>query len=394
MDRLVLTINGGSSSLKFAVFRAGAPPARMLTGKIERVGGDGASLTLTDPGGGTDRRAVEAPDHAACVPVVADVLARHDGELVAIGHRVVHGGSAYAAPTRITPDVIAELRQLSPLDPEHLPAEISLIEAFAERHPRVLQVACFDTAFHHGLPRVATLLAVPRRYAERGVRRYGFHGLSYAYVMKELARRHGVAAARGRVIVAHLGNGASLAAVRDGAPVDTSMAFTPAAGVPMSTRTGDLDPGLVAYLARVDGKTAEAFDRMVNKESGLLGVSEISGDFRYLLAREATDPRAADALALFAYQVRKWIGAFAAALGGLDTLVFTGGIGENAPVIRGRIADGLGFLGVTVDAARNAASAPVISADGARATVCVIATDEEQEIATLVCGIDRGGSAR
>lgn len=397
MDALVLTVNGGSSSLKFAIFRRDSRPVRMLSGRIERIGDPAAALTVTDASGGhPERRAVDAHDHAACVPIVARLVGERMnlGDLTAIGHRVVHGGSTYTAPVRITPEVLDELRRLSPLDPEHLPAEIALIDAFGQRHPRVAQVACFDTAFHHALPRVATLLPIPRRYAARGVRRYGFHGLSYAYVMKELARRHGAAASRGRVIVAHLGNGASLAAVRDGTPVDTSMAFTPAAGVPMSTRSGDLDPGLVAYLARVDGMTPEAFDRMVNKASGLLGVSETSADVRDLLERERTDARAAEALALFSYQVKKWIGAFAAALGGLDTLVFTGGIGENAPVIRARIADGLGFLGVSADAARNAASAPVISADGAAVTMCVIPTDEEQEIAALVCELEQGGAAR
>jgi acetate kinase len=237
---------------------------------------------------------------------------------------------------------------------------------------------------------VAALLPIPRRLDARGVRRYGFHGLSYAFCLKEVARRHGPAAARGRVVLAHLGHGASLAAVREGRPVDTSMAFTPAAGVPMSTRAGDLDPGLVAYLARTEGMTPEAFHHMVNAESGLLGVSETSADVRDLLAREASDPRAAEALALFCYQVKKWIGAFAAALGGLDTLVFTGGIGERAPAVRARICDGLEFLGVALAPARNEAGAPCISPDGGRVTVLVVATDEEREIAeTVVQLLDR-----
>jgi len=388
MERFLLTINGGSSSLKFAVFRAGPPPGRLLSGNIERIGLPGSTLSVTDLSGGhMTRRVVEAPDHAACVPLLVGLLEeRARGEaLAAIGHRVVHGGPRYGAPERITPEVLDELRRLSPLDPEHLPAELALIEAFAARYPHLPQLACFDTAFHHGLPRVATLLPIPRRYEARGVRRYGFHGLSYAFLMKELARLRGPAAAGGRVILAHLGNGASLAAVRGGRPVDTSMAFTPTAGVVMSTRSGDLDPGVVAYFARTEGMTPEQFHRMVNTQSGLLGVAETSPDVRDLLEREPTDVRAAEALALFCYQVKKWLGAFAAALGGLDTLVFAGGIGENAPVIRSRICEGLGFLGVTLDAARNGANETVISADGGPVTVCVLRTDEETEIADALC---------
>jgi acetate kinase len=387
-DTLLLTINGGSSSLKFAVFGADTPPRRLVSGAIDRIGLSGSTLFVADAGGAaTERRAVDAPDHAACVPIVCDVVDKRAGfdAIAAIGHRVVHGGPRYCAPERLTRTVLDELRRLSPLDPEHLPAEIALIEAFGARAPRLPQIACFDTAFHHALPRVAALLPIPRRYEARGVRRYGFHGLSYAFVMKELGHRYGAETARGRVIIAHLGNGASLAAVRDGRPVDTSMAFTPAAGLMMSSRSGDLDPGLVAYLARTEGMTPEQFDRMVNHEAGLLGVSETSSDVRDLLDREGADPRAAEALALFCYQVKKWIGAFAAALGGVDVLVFTGGIGENAPVIRSRVAENLTFLGISLDATRNAANEPRISPDGARVTVCVIPTDEEKEIAAAVC---------
>jgi acetate kinase len=245
-------------------------------------------------------------------------------------------------------------------------------------------VACFDTAFHHDLPRVARLLPIPRRYEAQGVRRYGFHGLSYAFLMGELARLAGTEAAQGRVILAHLGNGASLAAVSDGKSVDTSMSFTPTAGVPMSTRSGDLDPGLLWYLARTEGLDAKRFNEMVNFQSGLLGVSETSSDMHDLLDREIQDVRAAEAIALFCYQVKKWIGAFAAALGGLETLVFAGGIGENAPSVRARICDGLGFLGIELDETRNAKSAPLISPDASRVAVRVIRTDEELMIATSV----------
>jgi acetate kinase len=310
----------------------------------------------------------------------------HDA-LTAVGHRVVHGGPKYSDPQLITVKMVEELHRLSPFDPEHLPEEILLTEAFHHRFPDLPQVACFDTAFHHDLPRVARLLPIPRRYEAQGVRRYGFHGLSYAFLMGELTRMAGSEAAHGRVILAHLGNGASLAAVRGGNSVDTSMSFTPTAGVPMSTRSGDLDPGLLWYLARTEGLDAKGFNEMVNFESGLLGVSETSSDMRDLLDHETQDVRAAEAVALFCYQVKKWIGAFAAALGGLDTLVFAGGIGENAPTVRARICDGLGFLGIELEEKRNAANEGAISAAASRVAVRVIRTDEEKVIARSVCRV-------
>ncbi|NDP48223.1 MAG: acetate/propionate family kinase [Sulfuriferula multivorans] len=301
--------------------------------------------------------------------------------------RVVHGGPLYCEPQRITVDMVEELRRLSPFDPEHLPQEILLTEAFHTRFPDLPQVACFDTAFHHDLPRVARMLPIPRRFEERGVRRYGFHGLSYAFLMEELARVAGAETARGRVILAHLGNGASLAAVRNGQSMDTSMGFTPAAGVPMSTRSGDLDPGLVWYLARTEKMDAKQFNEMVNSQSGLLGMSETSSDMRDLLELEMQDVRAAEAVALFCYQVKKWIGAYAAALGGLDTLVFAGGIGEYAPTVRARICEGLGFLGIELDEKRNTANEGVISKGASRVAVRVMHTDEEVMIAKSVCRV-------
>jgi acetate kinase len=288
-------------------------------------------------------------------------------------------------PEIVTQALLDELHRIRPYDPDHLPREIELIEAFRRRHPKLPQVACFDTAFHHTMPRVARLLPIPRRFDARGVQRYGFHGLSYAYLMEELARVAGANVALGRVILAHLGNGASLAAVQGGKSIDTSMGFTPTSGLPMSTRSGDLDPGLAPYLARTEQITAKQFYEMINHESGLLGVSEISSDMRDLLAQEAADVRAAEAVALFCYQAKKWLGAFAAALGGLDTLVFSAGIGENCPSIRARICDGLGFLGIELNEARNAESAPLISTDAGRVAVRVIRTDEELMIARSVC---------
>ena len=383
----ILTINGGSSSIKFALFETGESLRRILRGGIDRIGQPGATLRVKGLNPGDNfSRPVTAPDLNAAVGALIDGIEERSGHdaFTAVGHRVVHGGPKYSQPQRITAEMVEELRRLSPFDPEHLPEEILLTEAFHRRFPELPQVACFDTAFHHDLPRVAQLLPIPRRYEAQGVRRYGFHGLSYAFLMGELARLAGTETAQGRVILAHLGNGASLAAVREGKSMDTSMSFTPTAGVPMSTRSGDLDPGLVWYLARTEHLDAKGFNEMVNFKSGLLGVSETSSDMRDLLEHETQDVRAAEAVALFCYQVKKWIGAFAAALGGLDTLVFAGGIGENAPVVRARICDGMGFLGIQLEERRNAANEGVISSETSRVPVRVIPTDEELMIARMV----------
>lgn len=384
--RTVLTINGGSSSIRFAVCEASETPRRRLGGKLERIGLPGTRLIVHDLGDKPERTLRLGPaarrepggfllDWLGAQPLFATVEAA--------GHRVVHG-MKHSAPERVTPKLMADLRRIVPYDSEHLPRELGLMEALRQRHPRLPQVACFDTAFHRTMPAVARRLPIPRRYAARGVERYGFHGLSFAYLLEELVRLRDPAATTGRVILAHLGNGASLAAVRNGRSMDTSMGFTPAAGLVMSTRSGDLDPGLLAFLARSERMTPAQFDRMVNHESGLLGVSGTSSDMRDLCVREARDPRAAEAVALFCYQAKKWIGSFAAALGGLDTLVFAGGIGENAPLIRQRICDGLGFLGVELDRRRNAKNAAVISPEAGRVRVRVIRTDEELMIARSV----------
>jgi acetate kinase len=386
----ILTINGGSSSIKFALFDGGDPPRRILDGKIDRIGLPEPTLRVkgSNP---TDNlsRSVTAPDHTKAVDVLMDWIEERSERdvLTAVGHRVVHGGPKYSAPQLITKEMVEELHRLSPFDPEHLPEEILLTEAFHRRFPDLPQVACFDTAFHHDLPRVARLLPIPRRYEAQGVRRYGFHGLSYAFLMEELACLAGAKAAQGRVILAHLGNGASLAAVHNGVSIDTSMSFTPAAGVPMSTRSGDLDPGLLWYLARTEGFDAKRFNEMVNFQSGLLGISETSSDMRDLIECETQDVRAAEAVALFCYQVKKWIGAFAAALGGLDALVFSGGIGEKASTVRARICNGLGFLGIELEEKRNAANESVISGAASRVAVRVIRTDEEWMIAKTVCRV-------
>ena len=382
----VLTINGGSSSIRFAVYEAGETPRRRLDGKIDRIGLSGTNLIVNDPAGKPQApRRLATAEHHTAVAFLLDWLEAQPvfASVKAVGHRVVHG-MKHSEPERVTPKLLAELHRITPYDPDHLPREIGLIEAFLRRHPKLPQVACFDTAFHRTMPRVAKLLPIPRRYAAKGVERYGFHGLSYAYLMEELGRLGDPAATKGRVILAHLGNGASLAAVRNGKSIDTSMGFTPTAGLVMSSRSGDLDPGLVSYLARTEQMSATQFQEMVDHASGLLGVSEISSDLRDLLAREPDDVRAAEAVALFCYQTKKWIGSFAAALGGLDTLVFAGGIGENAPPVRKRICDGLGFLGIELNQKRNAENAPLISPDAGRVKVRVIRTNEELMIARSV----------
>jgi acetate kinase len=353
----VLTVNGGSSTIKCAIFRPGEPPKRVLRETVAR--GETAAML--------------------------DVLERHQSfaEVGAVGHRIVHG-MGRVEPELVTTGLLDELRAMGPFLPEHLPGEIELIEAIRERHPDLRQIACFDTAFHHDMPRLATMIAVPRRLEAVGVRRYGFHGISCAYLMEELSRTAGAAVARGRVILAHLGGGASLTAVLDGKSVDTSMGFTPASGLMMGTRSGDVDPGLIAFLARTQGATVDGFERMASHESGLLGVSETSADMRELLACESSDVRAAEAVQLFCYQARKWVGAFAAVLDGLDTIVFAGGIGENAPAVRRRICDELDYLGVEIDVAANDANESVISSAESSVTVRVIPTDEESMIARSV----------
>jgi acetate kinase len=385
-DPLILTINGGSSSIKFALFQARNPMERKLHGMVDRIGLSGTNLICNGPSTnqlGSDSLAI--PNGKSATDFLMDWLEKQKcfKSVRAVGHRVVHGMN-HTQPELVTQELLDELHRISPYDPDHMPCEIELIETFRKRHPTLPQVACFDTAFHRTMPRVARLLPIPRRFDAKGIQRYGFHGLSYAYLMGELARLGDPAATTGRVILAHLGNGASLTAVRDGNSVDTSMAFTPTSGLVMSTRSGDLDPGIAPYLARTEQMTTDHFFKMVNHESGLLGISETSSDMRDLLGREAQDVRAAEAIALFCYQVKKWIGAFAAALGGLDTLVFAGGIGENAPPIRARICDGLDFLGIKLDDQRNLANEGNISAIKSRVAVCVIRTDEELMIARLV----------
>ncbi len=380
---LILTINSGSSSIKTSLYRLGEDESLVFDGQLERIGQDDGQFDLRD-GGGRQlvRRQLALPDHGAALRALFDWVGSQDlgGEVRAVGHRVVHGGRRYRSPTPVTPDLLDEVRKLVPFDPLHLPSEIAAIEAIARVFPGVAQVACFDTSFHRTLPDVARVLALPRRFAEQGVHRYGFHGLSYEFILEELARVAGPQAAGGRVVIAHLGSGASMAAVKGGQCVDTTMSLTPLGGLVMATRTGDLDPGVVLYLATVEKLSAEQLLRVLNSESGLLGLSGISADMRELLARP-DDVNARLAVDVFCYQARKFIGALAAALGGLDTLVFTAGIGQYSAAVRERICDGLGFLGVEIDRAGNGANAAIISPPGGRVTVRVMRTNEELMIA-------------
>ncbi|MEO6210560.1 MAG: acetate/propionate family kinase [Gemmatimonadaceae bacterium] len=381
----VLTINAGSSSIRFAVYTIGGVPRRLLAGSVDAMGTKHPTLSITEPDdeGAHGARPLAARDQRATIRLLLDWLEAQPtyNAISAVGHRIVCGMND-TAPRPITATLLKELRRLASYDADHLPQQIALIDEVARRRPEVRQVACFDSAFHRAMPRVAKLLPIPRRYAA-GVERYGFHGLSYAYLMEEL-RRIDPAAAKGRVILAHLGSGASMAAVHRGKSVDTSMGLTPTSGLVMSTRPGDIDPGLVYFLARAKNVTAARFQRMVTHESGLLGVSGTSADLRELLAREARDERAADAVALFCYQAKKWIGSLAAVLGGVETLIFTGGIGENASLIRHRICAGLGFLGIELDRRRNNRHAPLISPDAGRVAVRIIHTDEDFMIAKSV----------
>jgi acetate kinase len=391
----ILTINGGSSSIRFAIYETGPSETCRLDGKIDRIGLTGTTLVAKGmPDNPQVTLPIAAADRRTAVAFLLDWLEsqRVFASVKAAGHRLVQG-MTHSEPERVTPKLLKELRQVTAFDPDHMPLEISLIEALQRRNPKLPQVVCFDTAFHRTMPPVARLLPIPRRYAEKGVERYGFHGLSYAWLMAELGRID-PAAAKGRVILAHLGSGASMAAVRNGKSIDTSMGFTPAAGLVMGTRTGDLDPGLIYYLARTERMTAARFQRMVNHESGLLGVSGTSSDLRDLCAREALDDRAAGAIDLFCYQAKKWIGSFTAALGGLETLVFSAGIGENAPLIRQRICDGLSFLGIEIDHTCNAQNAPLISPPAGRVKVRVIRTNEELMLARSVIRLLGLGSSR
>lgn len=379
----VLTINTGSSSLKAGLYQLDRSEKRDVSATADRIGQEGGRLRIADGDGNPllDRQDRLA-DHRAAVRALLDWLRGQnlDRDLAAVGHRIVHGGARYREPSRISEQVVDDLTKLIPIDPEHLPQAIDAIREVGQAYPEIPQVACFDTAFHQHMPRVARIYALPRSLADEGIVRYGFHGLSYAFIVQEL-RKLDARAAAGRVVIAHLGNGASMAAVRDGVGIDTTMGFTPTGGLVMGTRVGDLDPGVLLYLLQSRGLSPTELSDLVNRKSGMLGVSETSGDMQELLARAPSDPRAAEAVDLFCYQARKFLGALVAALGGLDTLVFTGGIGEHAAPVRQQICAGLDVLGIQLDRARNDAHQPIVSRDGSPATVRVMKTDEDLMIA-------------
>ena len=377
-DPIVLCLNGGSSSIKFSLYDLGAAEKRLANGAVERIGLDGGRAWVEVAGESVERETTASfPDHLTAVRAAFEALAKRDLPApAAVGHRLVHGGPDHWLPERVDDRLLETLRKLVPFAPLHLPAEIAQIEAVAQRFPGLPQVVCFDTAFHHAMPELAARLPLPRSLWEAGIRRYGFHGLSYEYIVAQAG-----AAALGRAVIAHLGNGASMAAVRDGEPVDTTMGLTPTGGFMMGTRSGDLDPGVLLHLLTHRGLDATALDHLVNSEAGLLGVSGRSPDMKTLLDERARDPHAAQAVEMFCYQVRKHIGALAAALGGLDTLVFTGGIGERAAPVRRAACRGLEHLGVRLDERQNDAGAGVISAPGASCTVRVMRTDEDLMIA-------------
>ena len=377
-DRRILTINTGSSSLKVALYEMGREATRVLTGEIERIGIPGGRLRVTDADGATlIDQGGDLADHGAALEVMLAWLRRlPELNLIAVGHRVVHGGIHYREPQRVTLELITVLRGLIPIAPNHLPQAIQTIQAAVRAFPNLPQVACFDTAFHRHMLRMAQLYPLPRHFAHEGVIRYGFHGLSYEYIIQELCTI-APQEAEGRVLIAHLGNGASMAALRGGIGIETTMGFTPVGGLMMGTRCGDIDPGVLLYLLAEREMTPAALNELVNRQAGLLGVSGTSADMRDLLERESVDGHAAEAVALFCYQAKKYLGALSAALGGLDTLVFTGGIGEHAASVRLRICEDLEFLGIQLDPRRNEAHAPVISPEGSPATVRVMQTDED-----------------
>ncbi|MDO6429526.1 acetate/propionate family kinase [Flavitalea sp. BT771] len=379
----ILTINGGSSSIKFSVYGTGDALQRLLHGKIERIGLADPLLSYAETEAGPPVQSrIEAADLQEAARFLVNWLEQKKAfaGIKAIGHRVVHG-LEHVRPALVTEQLLKALRGISTYDPDHLPGEIILMELFREKYPQLPQVACFDTAFHADIPRIARLLPIPRRYDEAGIRRYGFHGLSYSYILGELGHLAGKEAAEGRLIIAHLGSGASLAAIYKGRCMDTSMGFTPAGGIMMGSRPGDLDPGVAWYMIQKDHLDPAQFNALINHQCGLLGVSGTSGDMRDLLQQENEDVRAAEAVELFCYQVKKQIGAYSAVLGGIDTLVFTGGIGENLAVIRSRICQGLEYLGLGLDEGKNKKNDLIISSGQSRTTVYVIPTDEEKMIA-------------
>jgi acetate kinase len=382
MSGAVLVLNAGSSSLKFSLYRDDTgPPALLCRGQVARLAGgvemrasDGANVQLL-------QRQLPADGDPADWPVLLLTWIDQvypDLPLGAAAHRVVHGGARYSMPVRVDADVLLELHRLVPLAPLHQPHALAAIATLMRAHPTLPQTACFDTAFHHTLPLVEYSFALPRALRDEGLRRYGFHGLSYEYIAGGLPALVGPRAAAGRVVIAHLGAGASMCALLGGRSVATTMSLTPLDGLPMGTRCGAIDPGAVLYLMQEKGLSADAISELLYHDSGMLGVSGVSADMQTLLDSDA--PAAAQAVDLFVYRIGRELGSLAAALGGLDALVFTGGIGEHAVRIRQRVCDGAAWLGVSVDPKANAAHGPCISRADSAVSAWTIATDEDEMV--------------
>lgn len=379
----LLVLNSGSSSVKFALFDLTPDePRRIWSGAVQRIGFDSGRFTVSDvEGTSLAEETLPVRDHAAALDRLLDWIGQQatQDKLVAVGHRMVHGGEDCDCSLPVTPQLEARLQQLIPLAPLHMPHNLAGIAAMRKRRPELVQIAAFDTAFHHGLPRIARMTGLPRRFLDSGIRRYGFHGLSYEYVVEDICRRGGHGGT-GRMIVAHLGNGASMAAIRDGRSVETSMGFSTLAGLPMGTRPGDLDPGILLHLMLERQVCAEELQDILYRQSGLLGLSGLSRNMADLLARPDL-PEAVEAVEFYCHHARRHLAGLTAALGGLDRLVFTGGIGANAPGIRARICDGLDYLGLALDAGRNNARQRVVSAKDSPVLIEAFKTDEELVIA-------------
>ena len=391
----ILTINSGSSSLKAALYAMSSAEQRLLSFQVDAIGQPNSRVTIET--GADEVSAVKSAasestrvDHDAALQLLFDALTGRQLSFDAVGHRIVYGGPDYREPAQLDAAMRSTLQTFAARDPQHMPQALHAVDVIATQFPAMPQVACFDTAFHHAMPDVARKFALPQHYFEAGIRRYGFHGLSYEYIVGELQKFAGRAAAR--VIVAHLGSGSSMAAILDGKSIDTSMGFTPESGLVMSKRAGDIDAAVVLHLIE-EGMTPQSVRRLLGSQSGLLGISDSSGDMRQLLAAEGADSRARAAVAMYCYAARKYLGAYVAALGGLDTLVFTGGIGERASQVRERICERLQCFGIQLDAARNRQHAAVISSDDSHVTVRVMQTDEGLMVARHTARIAQQGMA-
>jgi acetate kinase len=383
----ILIINAGSSSIKFALYAMSDQPALTCSGKIDRIGLSGTMLTIKESSGSKEaKRPIKASDFHTAALALLEWLEKQPffQSVEVIGHRIVHGMKHTHAEV-ITDELLKTLNKIADYDPDHLPSEIELIQLFQQKRPQLVQVACFDTAFHTTLPAVAKTFAIPKKYYAEGIQRYGFHGISFSYLMEELKKKN-EEAAKGRIILAHLGSGASMAAVINGQCIDTTMGFTPAGGLVMGTRSGDLDPGIAWYLMQ-QGMDAKTFNDLINHQSGLLGISGTSADMKDLVQQEKENADAALAIDIYCYQVKKYIGAFTAALGGLDILVFSGGVGENAALIRSRICRGLEYAGINLQEDPNQKNETTISDKESAVKVYVIPTKEEWMIAKSTAAI-------